>query len=297
MRTKLCIAANEQFGVPLNDQAALIADAGFDAVFYGWSPALHEHIRSARQAGLEVQSVHAPFGGCADLWLEDGEKGERALEELLMCAADCAKHEVGLMVSHAFIGFDKPLKPDEKARLRGLTRYGKLVAQAARLGVTVAFENTEGDAYLDLLLRTFGEEKNVGFCLDTGHEMCYNGSRDLLAVYGQYLIATHLNDNLGVKAKDGRITWHDDLHLLPFDGIADWEQIARRLKKTGFTGPLTFELNTRSKPNRHENDAYAAMPIEQYLAAAYMRACKVRALFEKACTPGKAHTEKKILPL
>ena len=48
----------------------------------------------------------------------------------------------------------------------------------------------------------------------------------MLALYGEKLICTHLNDNLGIKDFEGKTTWHDDLHLLPFDGIADWNKIA-----------------------------------------------------------------------
>ena len=36
--------------------------------------------------------------------------------------------------------------------------------------------------------------------------------------------------------------------------------------------------NRYSKPERHKNDFYKAMPIEQYLTLAYMRACRVAAL-------------------
>ena len=98
--------------------------------------------------------------------------------------------------------------------------------------------------------------------------MCYNRSRNLLADYGGKLIATHLNDNLGISDYDGKIYWTDDLHLLPFDGIADWPELAVRLRKCGFDGPLTFELNKSSKPDRYDNSMYEKMPAAEYIAAA-----------------------------
>lgn len=150
--------------------------------------------------------------------------------------------------------------------------------EAERLGVKVAFENTEGEEYLTAVMERFKDSPAVGFCWDTGHEMCYNRSKDMLSLYGDNLIATHLNDNLGIRDFDGNITWIDDLHLLPFDGIADWQRIAKRLDNCGYNGVLTFELNRYSKPDRHENDAYTDMPIERYLTLAYMRACRVATL-------------------
>ena len=51
----------------------------------------------------------------------------------------------------------------------------------------------------------------------------------------------------------------DDLHLLPYDGIADWDYNIQRLRMARHQPILNFELNTTSKPNRHENDIYAGM--------------------------------------
>ena len=166
-----------------------------------------------------------------------------------------------------------------------MERFVRLAREAETLGVRLAVENTEGEEYLAAVMDACRDIPAVGFCWDTGHEMCYNHSRDMTALYGDRLIATHLNDNLGIHDFDGEITYIDDLHLLPFDGIGDWDGIARRLNECGFSEPLTFELNTLSKPNRHENDGYAALPLEQYLALAYGRACRVATLVER-CAAG-----------
>jgi len=135
-------------------------------------------------------------------------------------------------------------------------------------------------------MKHFASSPNVGFCWDTGHEMCYNFDRDMLALYGNRLLCTHLNDNLGVSDYEGRIIWTDDLHLLPFDGIADWKDITARLNRCGYTDFLTFELKIKSLPGRRENDPYARMDIADYLTAAYMRACRVAALKKRGMQAG-----------
>jgi len=114
--------------------------------------------------------------------------------------------------------------------------------------------------------------------------MCYNHSKDLTALYGDRLFGTHLNDNLGISRFDGKTFWTDDLHLLPFDGIADWQNIVDRLNAHGFDGPLTFELGIDSKPNRFDNALYGKMSFEEYVAQAYQRACRVAALKIKGKT-------------
>ena len=130
-------------------------------------------------------------------------------------------------------------------------------------------------------MKRLGDSSAVGFCWDTGHELCYNDGKDMLALYGDRLLGTHLNDNLGISRADGKIFWTDDLHLLPFDGIIDWVDAANRLNKVGYDGILTFELTVHSKPGRHENDKYKDMGFIKYLAEVYARACRIAYLKNK----------------
>ena len=279
-KQKLCLALSGQFGILPEEQVKLFKKTGFEGFAIDMSgrnvdPA--PLVRLAKDENMFIEYIHAPFNKSDDMWTE-GEIGEIAVNELLEHLEVCARHEIPAMVAHTFIGFDNDNIPTEI----GVERYGRLAKRASELGIKLALENTEGEEYLFALMDAFRGEKSVGFCWDTGHELCYNRGRDLMAMYGERLFVTHLNDNLGVKDYDGKITYIDDLHLLPFDGIADWNSIAQKLAKYDFEGPLTFELNTKSKPGRHENDKYSAMPIENYLAEAYCRACRVEAMYIKA---------------
>lgn len=270
-KNRLCLGLSESFGISYEEQIKLIKSAGFDAFFIEWDPEKICAVANAgREHGLIFQSIHAPFHKSADFWNEDEEKGTAVVDELLACLKDCVKYQVPIMIVHAFLGFG-----DHTPTKIGIERFGKVVAEAEKCGVKIAFENTEGEEYLFALMDKFKSTDAVGFCWDSGHEMCYNHSQDLLARFGDRLIATHINDNLGISDYEGKITWLDDLHLLPFDGIADWEYNAERLKNCGYDGILTFELTRFSKPNRHENDCYMDMPIEQYISEVYKRACRV----------------------
>ena len=97
-----------------------------------------------------------------------------------------------------------------------------------------------------------------------------------MAKYGNKLIATHFNDNLGM-ADPSVVTWHDDLHLFPFDGKADWKGIMDRIRRDGYKGILTFELTEKSKPGKHNNDVYALWSLEEFFAKAFERAARVAA--------------------
>ena len=131
----------------------------------------------------------------------------------------CARCGIPVLVAHTWIGFAYTFDAEKLY----FGNFDALVTRAKELGVKIAFENTEGEEYLFALLERYKDEPAVGFCWDSGHELCYNHGQDLLAQYGCRLLVTHLNDNLGISRFDGRVYWTDDLHLLPYDGIADWE--------------------------------------------------------------------------
>lgn len=270
---KLCLGVNATFGLSVEEQIKLFKQVGFEGFFTHWEQGVpvEEWVKCAKENGMIYQSIHAPFGGSADMWGDDEMSAEKALNELLECLAVCEKYQVPIMIVHTYIGFGEHEPPSEK----GLERFGKLVETAEKTNVKIAFENTEGEEFLAALMNRFSSSDSVGFCWDSGHEMCYNYSKDLLALYGDKLIATHLNDNLGIKDFNGSIYYTDDLHLLPFDGIADWDYNAQRLKKCNFDGFLTFELCNKSKPGRYDNDIYSKMDIKEYISEAYKRACRI----------------------
>ena len=276
-KKRLCLAAH--FGdVDVNEQIELYGKVGFEGFFTEYNGHLSEYRETAERCGMYYQSVHAPYVRMNLLW-RDVVETEDAVNELLRCVDDSADAGVPIVVAHAYIGIGakKTDVPNEK----GISNFSRVVERAVKRNVKIAFENTEGEEFLEMLMKHFEGVPSVGFCWDTGHEMCYNRSEDMMSLYGSRLIATHINDNLGVRDFGGEITFHDDLHLLPFDGIADWQGIAERLARHGYKGELTFELNRGSKPGRLDNAKYAEMPFDRYVTEAYARACRVAALLDR----------------
>ena len=275
--TKLCLAAHYDC-MDVLGQIKIFHEVGFYGFFTGYDKRLPLYRETAEKCGMYYQSVHAPYVKMNLLW-RDSIDTEDAKNELLRCIDDSADAGVPIVVAHAYIGIGekKTDVPDDM----GISNFSYIVDRAVKRNVKIAFENTEGEEFLEALMKQFENIPNVGFCWDTGHEMCYNHSCDMTALYGNRLIATHRNDNLGIRSFDGNITFLDDLHLLPFDGIADWKDITDRMNRCGYDGELTFELNLNSKPGRHENDKYRRISIEEYVSEAYARACKVAALKQK----------------
>ena len=273
---KLCINAGVGFKATVHEKVLAVKKAGFDGIFHEWisSESTAEYFSEISAEGLFYQSIHAPFTGMAQVWDKADSKGDEYIKTLISCVDDCARYEVPILVCHAFIGF-KDHTPTEI----GLSRLEKLIRHAEKRNVLTAFENTEGEEYLAAVMNRFSDSPVLRFCIDTGHEMCYNPGKDMITLYGSKLAATHLNDNMGVTGE--KITYLDDAHLMPFDGKADWKNIADRLNKCSYKGPLTFELTRCNKPGRTTHDRYMSFDLNQFNRIAYERARRFAEMIEK----------------
>ncbi len=266
MDTKLGFSITDHFGIPSSELICLAVKNGFSAVSPTYSPHLSEDCAAARECGAELQFLHAPIGKAADMWSRDAERRKKAVCELIACAESASRYEIPVMVVHTWIGFDN----DHTPTAEGLDSHSLLVRRAEQLNVKIAYENTEGIETLYALMKHFEGCDAAGLCWDSGHELCYNRGEDLLALYRDRLLITHLNDNLGISDPGGRIYFTDDLHLLPGDGKVDWNRAISNLKAAKPQTYLNFELKYLS--NDICRRLYGGISVEEYLCEAYKRA-------------------------
>ena len=267
---KFGFSLQERYALPMPQVIDLLADAGFCAVSPGWQRdvSLVETIRHARSRDLTVQSLHGPLRGMPAMWDPDPEVSGPILQDLMQSAADCAEFGIPLLVVHPWNGVEYTFREENLC----FDHFDTLVSAAERYGICVAFENLEGPEFLSALLERYSQSAAVGFCWDTGHELCYAPGWDFLSRFGDRLVMTHLNDNLGVTDPDGHLQGTDDLHLLPGHGIVDWEQTIARLKSSKKQEILNLELKIRPKGDRCKLDLYSQMPLKEYFQEAYIRA-------------------------
>ena len=87
----------------------------------------------------------------------------------------------------------------------------------------------------------------------------------------------HLHDNYGVT-QPGNIDYRDDLHMLPFEGVLDWNWVAEKIAHSGYAGPLTFEFSTRTIQQNADKSYY------EFLQSAMQRAVRLRSMVENIKT-------------
>ncbi len=214
------------------DYIKRIRAAGFDAIFTptlnNRQDALDAMLTAARDEGLAIDELHAPFNNINRMWYD--EPVGDPVQKMLMDSVDiCAAHNVEKMVMHECSG---RIGPDMSNA--GLKRFREVFLYAREKGVKIAVENLRRTNSLARILLLNEDLDNVGYCWDCGHELCYTPGVDHVAMFGEKLLCTHIHDNQGVYMGDD--------HVLPFDGKTDWEKKARLIKKSGYNGFMTLEV-------------------------------------------------------
>ena len=106
----------------------------------------------------------------------------------------------------------------------------------------------------------------VGCCWDFGHARLAFGRdkhAEMIKKMGSRINCTHVQDNRG-----GGL----DIHLPPFFGDMNWEELMAALKSTGYSGSLTFEVIYSCLPDALiEDHARQLYRIGEVLADAFER--------------------------
>lgn len=260
--------------LPTGEQIALLRENGFDATFMmADDKHLDEVVPAIRTAGIAVDNLHAPYDRINDIW-RPGEAGDNTAKRLRSAVLACARHEIPALIVHLSSGKNPPRVND-----LGHERFSLLMELADREGVIICYENQRMLSNLAYAFETFPSAR---FCWDVGHEACFAYGRRFMPLFGDKLAALHIHDNHAV--------YDHDEHLIPFDGVIDYDETAGRIAASGYTGTLMLELA------RENSTVYTDTSPADYFARAAAAARRLRAAveikedaLEKAYA--KAHTQ------
>lgn len=263
----------------------LLHNAGFSAVSPVWLPNLPLESLAAcvQKHNMVIQSLHAPHGNFAYLWNSKDPFSAKAKRNITDCIDACARFQIPIAVVHGWQGmhYTFPKEPLD------FSIFDCIVDYAQHKNVSIAFENLEGEEYLNALMTRYYDRTNIGFCWDSGHDHCYPHKLNFLESFGQRLIMTHLNDNLGLRDPCGIPTANDDLHFLPYDGNIHWESALDRLRTLPKQNILNFELKKRSTSTAPADLIYEKLSCEDFFYLAGQRARKIADLYEQIVSAPK----------
>jgi len=209
------------------------------------------------ELGMEVLSLHAPFGRHIDISALDENTRRRSIDELV-AALDAARIlGAPYMVMHPAPELDRfPSDTEMIARLHQAASSAAVLYRAGReRDVKVAFENMAPHVAFGRIrdvLWILGslDEKQLYCCLDTGHANLAREAYTAPYKLGRSLAVIHANDN------DDRT----DAHFPPGRGTLRWDKIISALDEVGFRGAFIIELaeETGKPPRQVMQEARAA---------------------------------------
>jgi sugar phosphate isomerase/epimerase len=229
------------------------------------------------EAGLELQSVHAPiaerfsggrWSGTLSIASADPDARQHAVSEAERALHIARRIAVPVLVAHLGIPRSQPRDPEigvQDTRAAARRSLEQLMRVAQPLGVRIAVEVLTNELSRAGSLVHMVEEDlkpgddladaEVGICLDFGHAHLDGDLVDAVETVSEHLIATHVHDN-GGRADD---------HLLPFEGTIDWAAALTAIQKVGYEGPFMLEINaqgstkdtlSRAKQTRQRMDKF-----------------------------------------
>jgi len=187
-----------------------------------------------RQAGIQIWSVHAPFGDAHNLSHHDEPTRRRAVEYHKYVLERIALAGASMAIIHPGADAGEEEIPPMIPLL--LDSLEELLPVAERLGVQLGLENMlphhPGSDFQEL--RQVVEEmgsKWLGVCFDTGHAYVAGGVKQGMEVLKDFITTFHLADNDGTR----------DMHLQPPYGTIPWDDFLNVFQTMDFQSPIVVE--------------------------------------------------------
>lgn len=199
----------------------IIKSVGFDFVCLGMRKiadgGLGDILKACEKLSLPVDNIHLTGNGTTDIW-EEGQAGEDITARYCREIEFCSSMGIHVGITHVTWG-RKPVCPVDET---GLSRFERIAECAAKNDFLLALENSVYPEHLYAVMDRLADSPNIGFCFDSGHRNAFAPAEDFLGRFGSRLAATHLQDNNGKS----------DLHVIPLDGCAPWQENAKSLAAT-----------------------------------------------------------------
>ena len=238
----------------------LYARVGFDAIDYGFTPMLErgemewtkqnvqEYAKEVNQIaednGIFFNQAHGPLVfNFANL--PDFDKEIIPLNRL--CFESCALLNIPQVVIHPLHNIPKYSRQEDLWKLNE-EYYNRLIPIAKEYKVKIALENmfryddatktlkgdflAEPEEYVKFY-ESLNDTENVVCLVDTGHcNFSKTSPGNMIRKLATRVKGLHINDNL---------LFTDD-HLLPGNGVIDWDDVIKALAEVKYQGDMTLEV-------------------------------------------------------
>lgn len=199
----------------------------------------------AAKCGVEQWSFHLPFSRFLDISQTKQESRAVALYTNKTMIRAAGKAGVRVAVLHPS---SEPIADEERPERMRLSREAIEILQeeCVRAGMRLAVENLPrtclcrtSDEMVELLSGT-----GAGVVFDTNHCLEEDNIHyvETVAAAGLEIVSMHVSDYF--RDENGVL---DERHVLPGEGINNWNALLDTVLRTGYRGPLMYEVPAKPK--------------------------------------------------
>ena len=192
----------------------------------------------AREYGVTIRSIHIPFSekDTYDNSSRDPRVRDNSVRYCAKLLGAAAEAGIKIAVIHPS---NEPYREEEREiRITSaIDTLSRITAIADALGMTLAVENLPRTCICrtsDEMLRILEAIPNLRVCFDTNHSLIESNVEYIRAV-GDKIVTLHVSD----------YDFIDERHLLPGEGLIDWEELISALEEVGYSGTFNYELADR----------------------------------------------------
>lgn len=224
--------------------------SGFDCIELTWQPLdlfdpevkaiCDEVVTLAKRLGLEIWSLHIPFGTDWDPSSLDPGIREQVADKVRRVLEYAREWGIRTAVYHPSW---EPIPEAERAMRLASARHtlGLLAREAAANGVRLAAEclprTCLGHSASEMAFLTEGCPE-LGVCCDVNH-LFKETPQQFIARLGDRIVTTHISDNDGT----------DERHWMPGEGVIEWREVLQALERVGYRGAIVHEVR-KPEPSR-----------------------------------------------
>ena len=195
---------------------------------------------TTRSLGVELRSIHLPFGQRLDVSRED-IWAQQTVDVNLALIDAAHRAGVPLAVIHPS---SEPIKDEDRPKRLEISKrnLSYLAKRTAGYGMKLCVEDLPRTCLgrtSDDINYLIADDPDLWCVFDTNHLLMQDNAEFVKAV-GSKIVALHVSD----------YDFIDERHVIPFDGKNDWKGIIEALEQAGYPGDWTYELKRGWTPEQ-----------------------------------------------
>ncbi len=190
-------------------------------------------LQEKAKSGIQTYTIHLPHKEEFDLSALDEEKRTEALKRQMKVLDGAYALKPSVAVIHPSSG-QVPLEEYESRKEALIRSLKEFCPYCKSLGICVALENltqvsmVQSSSELLEIVEAVGD--NIGICFDVNH-LFKESHKEFIRNAGKHIITMHISDNDGIRER----------HMMPGDGVINWEELFEELDNIGFDGTMIVE--------------------------------------------------------